>query len=277
MKETTAMIALRRALRRPKGFTLVELLVVIAIIAVLIGMLLPAVQKAREAAAITESANNLKQMGLAIHNFAGDNEGTMPPSFGNPYGGTVQQSLFYFILPYIEQGNIVTQYPLEQLSSNTEINLPVKTFIALGDPTNKPSSDMTSYASNSNLFTATARMPTSFEPKGTSNTVMLMERYAFAALLGGGVFSPAARATRFHHWSTPNTSINFHTSRSANYPQFAPIPSEAVNSVPQGFSPSVMQVCLGDGSVRGINPGMAKATWAWACDPANSNPPPSDW
>src|SRR5947209_15947451 len=103
--------------RRLKAFTLIELLVVIAIIAILIGLLVPAVQKVREAAARVQCINNLKQISLATVNCSDTNSGVMPPGIGwyptdndrrylsNGAGGAYG-SVFFHILPYIEQDNL---------------------------------------------------------------------------------------------------------------------------------------------------------------------------
>lgn len=89
--------------RSQRGFTLIELLVVIAIIAVLIALLLPAVQQAREAARRTQCKNNLKQLGLALHNYH-DTMGTFPPRKTGRITNSQRISGYYGLLPFLEQG-----------------------------------------------------------------------------------------------------------------------------------------------------------------------------
>jgi prepilin-type N-terminal cleavage/methylation domain-containing protein/prepilin-type processing-associated H-X9-DG protein len=141
-----------------RGFTLIELLVVIAIIAILIGLLLPAVQKVRAAAARSACANNLKQLGLAALNYE-SGHGTLPPSLivnlglppgtpgqpGYPYPG-IEHSWAVNLLPYIEQNALFQQYDMNFpfLSSpalvpgtpnnQAVITTPVKTFICPATP-----------------------------------------------------------------------------------------------------------------------------------------------
>jgi prepilin-type N-terminal cleavage/methylation domain-containing protein len=199
---------------RLKGFTLIELLVVIAIIAILIALLVPAVQKVREAAARTQCVNNLKQIALSTHSY-NDSYKFLPPPFavvnGQQYGG-----LFYFILPFIEQTPLYNQCGNNSWNQNGSI---VPVYVCPSDPTGAGNGSWNNYgavnyAGNIGVFMpvnttgfgypatnkAAGTLVTAM-PDGTSNTVMFAERYRYCAPSWGGHTDPVWAA---NPWSTPN-------------------------------------------------------------------------
>lgn len=138
---------------RRRGFTLIELLVVIAIIAVLIALLLPAVQQAREAARRSQCKNNLKQIGLAMHNYHDVHNGFPVAQYGCCWGTWVVG-----IMPYIEQANLYSKYefnrkygiPVDDARYNHSVNLPVtrmriSVLTCPSDTPNAPFSQITSH------------------------------------------------------------------------------------------------------------------------------------
>jgi prepilin-type N-terminal cleavage/methylation domain-containing protein len=296
---------------RHSAFTLVELLVVIAIIGVLIGLLLPAIQMVREAAARTQCSNNVKQIALAVHNYAGDHSGTLVPLCINQW--PQYDSCFFLLLPYIEQNNLyqlvrqvnypsfACQVPGYPTAPRTYLSVygKVPTYLcpSAGIPTQAASdADYTNYAVNYQLLgSSNPNLPDHYDPyetcaspytignipDGSSNTVLLGEKNS-----------------QFNLWDMPATYLVIYAPLfGAVLNQNAPYPySYWGQFTTDGLDPplrilpgnwhflransvhtSGMVTGLADGSVRMVSYSVSKTTWLYALKPDDGQVLGSDW
>jgi prepilin-type N-terminal cleavage/methylation domain-containing protein len=300
-----------RVFRRWRGFTLIELLVVIAIIAILIGLLLPAVQKVREAAARAQCQNNLKQISLGTINMSDTNQNKLPPSVGlypnpNPAPNNATGGMFLFLLPYIEQQNLYNstfvangdnrdnrngnnptysewQGPITTRFGGTGVF--IKTYICPSDYTQSSSSgSMASYGQNGNIFKEgvwakdTLRYPASITD-GTSNTIFFTDKLANCVTGNNPTnywpdWGPVIASPDEGDPTGPPYNLVFPPG-----PQITPSgnPANCNGSIASSPHTAGINVGLGDGSVRFVAQGISTTSWWYAETPNNGEILGPDW
>ena len=291
--------------RRPAaGFTLIELLVVVAIIGVLIALLLPAVQKVREAAARTQCQNNMRQLGLAIANYAGVNDGQLPPSSartvvtGAAPEGFGPVSLNFLLFPYLEQDVVFNAaiappdgHPNAgaiQTAGGFFVSTPMKVFTCPSDSsisnglTNYTNSGLVSlgyavcnYAHNIALY-ATPTAPDYYRaaftianiPDGTSNTISFIERIGNC----GSSFNSTRDLPSGPNGTSNTSTEGGHVATGGTDPALPLIGVTQRTCTDSGASsahPTVINVGLVDGSVRSMTGSITQTTFYRLLNPAD--------
>jgi prepilin-type N-terminal cleavage/methylation domain-containing protein len=296
-----------RLIRRWRGFTLIELLVVIAIIAILIGLLLPAVQKVREAAARTQSSNNLKQMSLATANL-NDVYGVLPAIdgyFPKPPPGAIYDytynhymtgTVFFYLLPFMEQQNTFNIMQSRHYDS-WWCGFNIKSYVSPADPsapatgfpdTGSPRAG-TSYAPNDYSFlpilngnwpnrgwSPQARLPATI-PDGTSNTIAFAEKRMVCPQSNGSVFYWGETGGGCNRQGSAQSVGSIPGFNTLALPQFNPQPNLCNPCMLNSSTTGGILVGLFDGSVRVVTQGVSYLTWSRAVMPNDGMPLGPDW
>lgn len=246
-----------------RGITLLEVLVVFGIFAVLLGILLPAVQAVREVASRTESANKLRQVIIATNGFASTHNGRLPTWNGSRNDANSDKSLFVAILPHMEQSALVRG------------GQPITAFVSPADPSYDRAIriGLASYAANSRVFQNNPRVDRSI-PDGASNTIGFAEHYAVCEQSDGYqvLFAPRLTGDLFPYevpifgWKDPDLTF-----------QVAPPANRCISVIAQTPHRAGMVTALMDGSVRIISPGISYATYWAAVTPAGGERMGPDW
>ena len=284
---------MRRIHSRRRGLTLVELLVVIAIVAVLIALLIPAVQRIRDAAARSQSSNNIRQIILAIHNFADTNGGRLPLIDGGAKGPNPEQAPLFALLPYVEQSALYGQ-PLA--SATPRVVSRVGTYLSPADPTadDPIRGYFSSYGLNAQVFIGAPSFVRTFSD-GTSTTIAIAEHYAVCN--NSPFIFVQYEPTSLPHRATfadGGPGVNRWANNGDNYPvtrgnppvttgflpgtfQVMPTPRQCDERYPQTPHASGMIVAMADGSTRIVSPSISPATFWAAVTPAGGEILGNDW
>lgn len=278
-----------------KGATLLEVLVVVGIIGVLLGLLLPAVQKLRQFAQRVQSQNHLKQIILATHQYADANDGSLPSTNGiNGHTGYYEGPVFVGIMPYIGEGNLFATYTRQFGSNTISSEYVIKSYLSPADPS-LPSSPIgiASYAANGTVFGPHSTMGQITD--GQSNTIGYAEHYGYGCFgvqynwsedstltyPPGGKMKFARRATFADSRMGDVCPLTIQSGTTGSEPglTFQVHPSmDACNSqIAQGPDSAGMMVALMDGSVRSLAPGMSESTYWGAVTPSGGEVAGSDW